>query len=545
MLKALQSPRVLAHVRNRYPLLLPTLGLLIGQLSVAALGWQVALILSCGFIWLSKRCLRNYAIGLVLGFALGAVTMGLELGPAIRLPEHFSAVYLAKVDTEPRYTEPGVEVLGLSLYQAANGAAQGSFTRSFRALCRASDLPWVNSSRLKAGSVFALKANFQAVLDTGLGSYESMLRRRGYDATCKFMYSTKPIAATRDWQAQIRGSFFDYLTGLLGDSEDLRLFLSMVFGVRETLSRKTEQAFKQAGLAHLLVVSGYQVTLVFYAVYLLAYMLLVQSRILAQLLPLRALAAFFGFISACLYVFMCGLEGSTMRAALAVGLMMLARSMERGRGLLHPMVISFLLLNMIWPGCFLEPGVQLTYAALGGILLGVTAFRSSFGRFLGSCFYASLCTALVTLYWFGSFSLYGILLNPILAALISALSCKLGLLAVALHLAGLDMHAYGLRAMVAGTGYFRQLVEVLASVPGCYWAPQGLSCFSLMLVLACFLARSFSFQVASYFLANNLVPRLVEREAGKWSKFSFLRPWLQVLLNARFCGRRCDDAKCP
>ena len=93
--------------------------------------------------------------------------------------------------------------------------------------------------------------------------------------------------------------------------------------------------------------------------------------------------------------------------------------------MLYRMFLSLVMLSILWPVCFLEVGVQLTYAALFGIWCGMQV-KNKFLSYGIMCLAIGIMTNLVTALWFHSVSLMGFLLNPFLAPSVALLSVYLG-----------------------------------------------------------------------------------------------------------------------
>jgi competence protein ComEC len=243
------------------------------------------------------------------------------------------------------------------------------------------------------------------------------------------------------------------LESQLGDGEETQLLLSLILGARDRVALRTERAFQRAGLAHLLVFSGAQVTLLY----------LVSVALLRW--PLRRwwwgnlLAAALAVVPTLFVIVIVSIERSSARAGVAALVASIGIVLERGRGMGHSMLISLLTISLIWPCCFLEPGVQLTYAALFGIWLGATLAKSILDKILAVSILASLATSLVSAIWFEKFSLIGLLLNPLLAPLVGIFSAQVGLAALAAFELNLDSHAYALTLLHYLCGRLREFVQ--------------------------------------------------------------------------------------
>jgi ComEC/Rec2-related protein len=206
----------------------------------------------------------------------------------------------------------------------------------------------------------------------------------------------------------------------------------MALGYHDVLSPTVEGAFQSLGLTHLLVVSGYQVSLVFGCIVTLA------SRIGSRLSLgryARVLITGSGFLCAALYVLLIGAEMSAVRALIAAGCVCAHILTETGARFAQRWGIALFVMQMVWPWCILEIGVILTFAALLGIGLGVQLGEGhSVRTYLLVTVAAWVCTSLVVVCWSGSFSAMSLILNFVLAAPWSMLNCTAGILGLVLLL---------------------------------------------------------------------------------------------------------------
>ncbi len=141
------------------------------------------------------------------------------------------------------------------------------------------------------------------------------------------------------------------------------LLASMVIGDRavnlpETLSSK----FRLVGLSHILAASGFNLTMVTAIVWWLV-RLVTRSALAVNI------AAFLGMS---FFVGLAGLSPSVERAAIMCGLVLLSRCFFRT---LHPpaaLAAALVLTLIVDPLCLADVGMQLSYCATAGIIIGVT-----------------------------------------------------------------------------------------------------------------------------------------------------------------------------
>jgi competence protein ComEC len=143
------------------------------------------------------------------------------------------------------------------------------------------------------------------------------------------------------------------------------IVLGVVLGEDEGLPSDVQADFRAAGLYHLLAVSGQNVAFLAGGVYVLGWLLRLSRRV-------RELAIL-GVIAA--YVLAVGWQPSVVRAGVAGGLASLAWLAARPRDRWHFLAVGALVLTAWMPTAVLEPGFQLSFAAVAAIFVAVPRLR--------------------------------------------------------------------------------------------------------------------------------------------------------------------------
>jgi competence protein ComEC len=152
----------------------------------------------------------------------------------------------------------------------------------------------------------------------------------------------------------------------LGTSGERRaLVTGVVLGADEGIDPALRDAFKASGLYHLLAVSGQNVVLIAFGVLGLAYVAGI-ARAWGHVL---AIAAVLG------YALAVGWQPSVVRAAIAGCVASLAWLASRPSDRWHVLALGALVLLAWTPRSLLEPGFQLSFAAVAAILLTVPRLR--------------------------------------------------------------------------------------------------------------------------------------------------------------------------
>lgn len=190
------------------------------------------------------------------------------------------------------------------------------------------------------------------------------------------------------------------------------LLAAVVLGADEGLDRELQDAFRRSGLYHLLAVSGQNVGFVALGVLLLAW-LAGMPRIAGHLLALTAIAA---------YVLVVGWQPSVARAGVAAAVASLAWLASRPAERWHALALGALVLLAWTPASLLEPGFQLSFAAVAAILVSVprlqrfaegTPLPRRLVEVVGIAAACGAATAPVLLLQFGNVPLWTVLANAL------------------------------------------------------------------------------------------------------------------------------------
>ena len=253
------------------------------------------------------------------------------------------------------------------------------------------------------------------------------------------------------------------------------------------LDPEVKQRFALSGLSHLLSISGQHVGLI-------AGTLLLLFR-LARVAPRLADGAAAAAISA--YVLFLGAPHAAARAALLLLLALASRILQRPADPYALLAAAALPLLALDPMAALDPGFQLSFAGVAGLIALrrrlLEPLRPKLGRWLGdsiaTSLAATLATAPITALHFGTIAPVGILANlpaiPLVAAAVPATAVALGISVVSwpageflagaanLLLAGLDAVARAAVAVPGGHAYVpadQVGAWVLAAVAAAYAA---------------------------------------------------------------------------
>jgi ComEC/Rec2-related protein len=468
--------RTLIQVRS----VVPALGFTVGLCSGQALTWFlnpffiIVTAVVVGLIWSVGGAKRG---GAFLGIVVGMVSGG---GALVLHPPPVSGAdvqVLVRVEETPRRRIPGeVVFIGREIL----GEAQGLIR------CRAVDLPWRSLSTVEQGDVVWVRGSLVPIArPLNPLSWDGWLWRRGISGELKVMFASKPLQRAPSLLGRARRRIIDSVVSATEDSRGGALFLSMALGVRDILSPPVEGLFTSLGLSHLLVVSGYQVSLVFGAVFSL---LVWIGKSLCSSLATRNVAIAASLVCATLYVLTIGAEMSSFRALTAALCLCVSLAMNRRHGFAQRLVVTFMCMHIVWPWALFEVGVVLTFAALAGIGIGsVLGAQSRFRSLVWVTVAVWGLTSTVTVVWNGTVSVSGLFLNLALAAPWSVLNCTLGVGGLALLLMGIS----GADSIVRAVGQCNEaIVSALFYLQHMIGVPHELSLYergatAMVLVVGC------------------------------------------------------------
>ncbi len=358
------------------------------------------------------RRLEPVLSGVLVGLLTGAIAASLHSSARVAL----DGSLLIRVEESPRRPRPDqIVFVGRDLLSASRE----------RLRCTAVELPWRHAAQVRQGSVVWIRGEVVSVSrPVNPFSWEGWLWRNGISGTVKVRYISSPLDQDLSFLEQARSQVARRVRDALDDRRGGALFLSMAFGFRDVLSAPVEDAFTALGLKHLLVVSGYQVSLVF-GVFLGSAICLLRRIRLSR--GTRATAAVCAFISSMVFVAFIGLEMSALRALVAAACMCATKLFECAGRFAQRWGVALLIVELLSPWALFDMGVQLTFAALAGIGIGARLGQGSAGKsFLWVTVSAWVLTSTVMLAWNGTLSFVGLPLNLTVAVPWSFLNCVVG-----------------------------------------------------------------------------------------------------------------------
>ncbi len=209
------------------------------------------------------------------------------------------------------------------------------------------------------------------------------------------------------------------------------LLLALLSGAKEYTESLTSDAFKNAGLSHILALSGMHLSM-FSAI----------SLFFGNLIGRKKITYIIRIIALIFFVWFAGFSPSLLRAFICALLSLLSTmNGNKKTDLLLILCFSFLLQSIISPSDIHNIGFIMSYGALAGIILSSSLFKylysKLFPNFISNSLAASsgaqIITAPISLKVFGSFAPIGIIATSIVSPLITIFIYS-GLLLIVLSL---------------------------------------------------------------------------------------------------------------
>lgn len=256
------------------------------------------------------------------------------------------------------------------------------------------------------------------------------------------------------------------------------------------MSRALRDDFRNAGMAHVLALSGFHVGVIaMLAMGLTAPMLLVRRWRRWRILP----------VAAAVWAFACagGLAPSLQRAALMFTLLLLARHTGRHYSTLNALAVAAIAILLLRPAAAADPGFALSFAAVAGIVLLMPALNpvdaSRRPRMHGAVAMlalpvsATLATAPIVAALFGRLPLLFLPANVVLSLLFAPFYL-LAMLVVALSAAGLSLTPLT-AAVNALYGLMASTAEACSSAVAVDFPPAATAAFYACLALLAAMPR--------------------------------------------------------
>ena len=283
-----------------------------------------------------------------------------------------------------------------------------------------------------------------------------------------------------EWLAGLRAQLSDHvLERLPGPAGGIAAALAS--GDRGAIAADDDAAMRDAGLAHLLSISGLHVSAVIAAAWFVAMKLLALFPPLVLRVRLPLVAAGAGALAGLFYTLLTGAEVPTVRSCIGSLLVLGALAFGREPLSLRMLAVAALLVMLLWPEAVVGPSFQMSFGAVIAIVavhgsaparaflaLREESWVARAGRSLVALVVTGLAIELalmpIGLFHFHRAGVYGALVNVIAIPLTTFVAMPAIALALALDAAGLGAPAWWIADQAIG--FMLAMAHWVAGQPG-------------------------------------------------------------------------------
>lgn len=209
------------------------------------------------------------------------------------------------------------------------------------------------SPMLPGGYDFARAAWFAGLIATGSAQGEIEL--------------LEPASGEGGWIAHLQRRLSAHVRGNLGGSSGT-IAAAFASGDRGAITQADEEAMRDAGLTHLLSISGLHVSAVIAATYVLAIKLLALWPWLTLRVRLPVLAAGIAALAGIGYTLLTGAQVPTVRSCVGALLVLIALALGRDALSLRMVAVAAVVVLLLWPESLVGPSFQMSFSAVIAIV---------------------------------------------------------------------------------------------------------------------------------------------------------------------------------
>ena len=257
---------------------------------------------------------------------------------------------------------------------------------------------------------------------------------------------------------------------------------ALITGQRGPVPPAILQSYRDAGLAHVLVIAGMHLSMVAGLVLVVLRGVLAAIPALALRYPIHKWTACGALIVTLGYLLISGAPVPTQRAFIMTSILLLAVLLDRQPVSLRSISLAAMAVLLWQPESLMGPSFQLSFAAVYGLICGYEALgpwlaswrQSSKGWWQMPLLYvggilittqiAGTATAFYSLFHFNRYAVYGLLGNALAVPLVGFWVMPAALLAFCLMPFGFD--EWGWRLMGAGLAQVTRIADWVSHLPG-------------------------------------------------------------------------------
>lgn len=313
-----------------------------------------------------------------------------------------------------------------------------------------------------------------------------------------------PSAPAPDWSARyneiiedVRGALNTRIRAVL-PTETGAIAAALITGERGGISQATNDAYRNAGLFHILSISGLHMVIMAGAVFFSVRLLLAAVPGIALRYPIKKWAAVAGIAGALAYLAISGGAFATVRSAVQIIIMFLAVLLDRPALALRNVALAAFIILLVFPESLFDPGFQMSFAAVTGLIAAYEGVRNRFANpggahpilhvamFFGgivlSTLVASFAVAPFAAYHFHQSQQYAVIANLLAIPICNFVVMPAALAALLLMPLGLE--ALALVPMGAGIDTMTWCAGLVAKLPGAVARVPAIPTQAFMLIVA-------------------------------------------------------------
>jgi competence protein ComEC len=367
------------------------------------------------------------------------------------------------------------------------------------------------SSTLKPGDAVRLVANLAPPAGPALPDGFDFARFAYFHGLGAVGYAREPPSPTmiarppdRDlaWRASIerlRQEIGARITAVV-PGETGAIANALITGERGGISDRTNDAYRDSGLFHILSISGLHMVIMAGSVFFAVRLLLTLNPALALRFEIKKWAATAAALGAFGYLLISGISFPTVRSYVMISIMYLAVLLDRPALALRNVALAAIATLAIWPESVVDPGFQMSFAAAVALISGFEALRNRkhdrepgrrgpltavallLGGIVLSTLIASIAVAPIAAYHFQKSQQYAILANLIAIPICNVLVMPAALAALVAMPLGLE--TWPLKAMGLGIDAMTWCAYAVAGLPGAVMRIPAFSTWTVLLLIA-------------------------------------------------------------
>jgi competence protein ComEC len=293
---------------------------------------------------------------------------------------------------------------------------------------------------------------------------------------------------------RLRESIADHVEGRIGGREGA-VAAALMTGKRERIPEESVNALRDAGLAHLLAISGLHMGLVCGFIFFAARWLLSRSEHLTLHWPIKKIAAATALAAGLFYLMLSGGAWSAQRAFIMAAVSCVAILLDQRAVSLRNAAAAAVIILVLRPEAVFSPGFQMSFAAVVTLIAAFAYLEERFPRngergrfgkaasFIGGLTMTSLLAGFATgpfaAYHFGRIASFGLLGNMLAMPIVTLAVMPMLVLSLFLIPIGLDGPALWL--VGKGIGLVLMIAEWTSSLPGAVKTVPQMSVATILL----------------------------------------------------------------